>query len=60
MFSVESMQAGLNTEFLGRKVQYVASTNSTNDDVWNSFQNGNPNGTLIISEQQKRGRGRDY
>ena len=58
MFSVESMQAGLNTEFLGRNVQYIASTNSTNDDVWNSFQNGNPNGTLIISEQQKRGRGR--
>ena len=58
MFSVESMQAGLNTEFLGRKVQYVTSTNSTNDDIWNNFQNDATNGTLIISEQQKKGRGR--
>ena len=58
MFSVESMQAGLKTEFLGRKVKYISYTNSTNDDIWNSFQNGEPEGTLIISEQQKEGRGR--
>ena len=58
MFSVESMQAGLNTEFLGRKVKYISYTNSTNDDIWNSFQNGEPEGTLIISEQQNKGRGR--
>ena len=31
MFSIEHLKAGLNTDFLGRKVKYLEKTKSTND-----------------------------
>ena len=58
MFSVERIQAGLNTEFLGREVKYLDITSSTNDDAWDCFQNQNPEGSLIITNHQYQGRGR--
>ena len=58
MFSVERLRAGLNTKFLGREVKYLDQTPSTNDDAWNYFHNGSPNGTLIITDDQQHGRGR--
>ena len=58
MFSVERLRAGLNTKFLGREVIYLDQTSSTNDDAWNYFHNGSPNGTLVITDDQQHGRGR--
>ena len=58
MLSVEQLQAGLNTEFLGREVKYQDQTLSTNDDAWICYQNHESEGTLIFTEEQKHGRGR--
>lgn len=58
MFSVEQLQAGLNTEFLGREVKYQDRTHSTNDDAWECFYNHEPEGTLILTDYQVQGRGR--
>ncbi len=58
MFSIKRLQAGLNTEFLGRNIQYLDITSSTNDDIWECFQNQKPEGTLIITDHQLQGRGR--
>ena len=58
MFYVERLRAGLNTKFLGREIKYLNQTPSTNDDAWNYFHNGSPNGTLVITDDQQHGRGR--
>ena len=58
MFSVERLEAGLNTEFLGREIKYLDATSCTNDDAWECFQNQKPEGTLIITDHQSQGRGR--
>ena len=58
MFSIEQLQAGLNTEFLGREVKYLKKTFSTNIDAWEYCQTQKPEGTLIIADQQAKGRGR--
>ena len=59
MFSIECLQAGLNTEFLGQKVKYLEITSSTNGDAWECFQNQKPEGTLIIADHQLQGIGRN-
>ena len=58
MFSVERLQAELNTEFLGNEIKYQNQSVSTNDDVWACFQNKKPEGTIIIADHQQKGRGR--
>ena len=58
MFSIEQLQAGLNTEFLGREVKYLKKTFSTNVDAWECFQSQKPEGTLIIADHQAKGQGR--
>ena len=58
MFSIERLQAGLNTNFLGREIKYQDKTLSTNDDAWECFLKNDPEGTLIIADHQVRGRGR--
>ena len=58
MFSVAQLKAGLNTEFLGREVKYLEKIGSTNDESWESFYNGAPAGSLIITDNQFEGRGR--
>jgi len=58
MFSIEQLEAGLNTEFLGREVKYLEKTFSTNVDAWECFQTQKPEGTLIIADHQDKGRGR--
>jgi len=58
MFSIKRLQAGLNTKFLGREVKYLEKTFSTNVDAWECFQTQKSEGTLIIADQQTKGRGR--
>ena len=52
MFSVEHLQAVLNTKFLGREVKYLPKTLSTNDDAWECFQTQMMEGILIIAGNQ--------
>ena len=58
MFSIEYLNAGLNTEFLGREVKYFAKTYSTNDNAWECFDQHESEGTIIIADHQVQGRGR--
>ena len=58
MFSIQNVKAGLNTEFLGRHVISIDQTSSTNDDAWKCFNAHDPEGTLIITNNQINGRGR--
>ena len=48
----------LNTEFLGKRVYYFDSTDSTQNFAMEIASNDNENGTVIISKKQTRGRGR--
>ena len=58
MFSKELYQTHLKTKFLGRGMKYLSQTNSTNEDAWSSFQDGSPDGTLFITDNQQEGKGR--
>ena len=58
MFSVDKLQKGLNTKFIGQKIEYKQLTHSTNDDAWAYFQNNQMDGIVIVSEKQQKGRGR--
>jgi len=48
----------LNTKFLGKRVYYFDSTDSTQNFAMEIASNDNENGTVIISKKQTRGRGR--
>jgi BirA family biotin operon repressor/biotin-[acetyl-CoA-carboxylase] ligase len=56
--TVERVQAGLDTLWLGRHTQYIIQTGSTNDLVKKRAQDGAPEGLLILTEEQTAGRGR--
>jgi BirA family biotin operon repressor/biotin-[acetyl-CoA-carboxylase] ligase len=56
--SVEGIQAGLGTEFVGRNTIYLAETGSTNEDARRVAQEGAPDGTVVITDHQTSGRGR--
>ena len=58
MFSTELLQDLLQTDFLGCNIIYHPQTNSTNEDAWDYFHNGSPDGTLVITDDQQHGRGR--
>ena len=58
MLSIDNITTGLNTEFIGHKIKLIDQTSSTNDDAWNSFHENEPEGTLIITNNQINGRGR--
>ena len=58
MFSKELYQTHLKTKFLGRGIIYLSQTNSTNEDAWAYFQDGSLEGTLFITDDQQKGKGR--
>ncbi len=49
---------GLNTEFIGKKIHYFDSVTSTMDVAMHLGIKGAPEGTLVLSESQTRGKGR--
>jgi len=53
----ENLLSELETEILGKKILYYKETNSTND-VAKKIANIEKEGTVIVSETQKKGRGR--
>ena len=48
----------LSTKKLGRTAYFVKTAESTNDIAWEKFIEGAPDGTLIVAEEQTKGRGR--
>ena len=56
--AADSLQRLLTTQTLGRTVHVKAQTASTNDDAKQLARDGAPEGTVVLAEQQHRGRGR--
>ncbi|MBI4972810.1 MAG: biotin--[acetyl-CoA-carboxylase] ligase [Candidatus Omnitrophica bacterium] len=57
LFSAE-ISRGLNTKVIGKKIYYFESVSSTMDIAVKLGMEGSPDGTLVISETQTKGRGR--
>lgn len=56
--SAELIARGLQTRTLGRRVVYYECTGSTNDAARYLADRGEPEGTLVIADEQTAGRGR--
>lgn len=56
--SENEIRLGLNTKFLGHLIHYLDSTDSTQKVAHKLSQEGCPEGTIVIAEEQKNGRGR--
>ena len=56
--SVENIKEGLETSCLGREINYLLSTDSTNLVAKKLAQEGAKEGTLVITDYQTKGRGR--
>lgn len=56
--TTDSIQSGLRTTFVGRKAICLDSVGSTSDVARRLAQRGDPEGTLVIAEEQTAGRGR--
>ena len=52
------VDANLNTDFIGRNLEYYARLTSTNDEAWELIAEKIPNGSVIITDNQFKGRGR--
>ena len=52
------VNANLNTDFIGRNLEYYSRLASTNDEAWELIAENVPNGSLIITDNQFKGRGR--
>jgi BirA family transcriptional regulator, biotin operon repressor / biotin---[acetyl-CoA-carboxylase] ligase len=48
----------LTTRFVGRRLLYLTSTGSTMDDAHREAKAGAPDGTVVLAEEQTKGRGR--
>jgi BirA family biotin operon repressor/biotin-[acetyl-CoA-carboxylase] ligase len=49
---------GLGTKFIGKKIYYFDAVSSTMDIAWQLGIKGSSEGTLVLAEQQTKGRGR--
>ena len=52
------VNANLDTDFIGRNLEYYSRLASTNDEAWELIAENVPNGSLIITDNQFKGRGR--
>lgn len=52
------LQEGLATRFVGREIHHLLSTDSTNRVAQELAGKGAPEGTVVLAEEQRRGRGR--
>ncbi|MFE9276497.1 biotin--[acetyl-CoA-carboxylase] ligase [Paenibacillus glucanolyticus] len=56
--SVDQLEAGMTSKVLGKQVKLLDRTTSTQEDARQLAEEGAPEGTLVISEEQTGGRGR--
>jgi BirA family biotin operon repressor/biotin-[acetyl-CoA-carboxylase] ligase len=57
-FSIEAFQARLGTRYVGRRFSYYEHIPSTQDAARQEAEQGAPEGTTILADQQTAGRGR--
>ncbi len=56
--SEEAIRQNLDTQFIGRKLVYYERVGSTNDIAKLLAQSGEPEGTVVVADEQIQGRGR--
>ena len=59
MLSTNLVQTNLRTKFLGQHIEYFTRLKSTNEEAWELADNGAKSGTIIITDNQFGGKGRD-
>jgi len=57
MFFVNLLESNLKTTLIGKKITYYTITESTNDDIWELFEDGEKEGLVVVSDNQTKGRG---
>lgn len=55
---VSEVARQLNTKFIAKKIYYFDTVSSTMDTAWQLAIKGSPDGTIILTESQTKGRGR--
>ncbi len=55
---IERISAELRTRRIGRRIEYLNSTTSTNDEAWQRIEEDTADGLVILAEYQTAGRGR--
>jgi len=58
MIFTQLIQTNLRTKELGKKVEYYNRLNSTNEEAWELLSEGNQHGSVVITENQTKGKGR--
>lgn len=58
LLSEEEIGSYLQTQFIGKKIYYFETIDSTNEEAKRQAANGAPNGSMILSETQTGGKGR--
>jgi len=58
MIFTQLIQTNLRTMELGKKVEYYNRLDSTNEEAWDLLDEGYQHGSIIITENQTRGKGR--
>ena len=54
----EELKDNLKTKFLGKKILSYESVDSTNDTAYHLAESGEKEGTVVIAERQRKGKGR--
>ena len=58
MLFTNLIQSNLTTQRFGRSIEYYTFTDSTKEDVWELVEEGAKEGMVVITDQQKKGKGR--
>lgn len=58
MFNINLYKNNLSTNFIGKSIQYYPKLDSTNTKAWELVSENTENGTVIIADNQLKGRGR--
>ena len=60
MFFTSLFESTLKVKNFAKKIIYYNSTESTNDDVWDLYTRNNEQNIVVITDNQKNGRGRSH
>ncbi len=58
MFNLNLYKKKLSTDFIGQVIQYYLKLDSTNTKAWKLIFKNTPTGTVVITDDQLKGRGR--
>ena len=58
MIFTQLIQTNLRTKELGKYIEYYNRLESTNNEAWELIKEGNRHGTVIVTDNQTKGKGR--